>query len=324
MKNVLTFTLIIAACGVASAQPDKVDTVIHDAHVKNVFEYELINGQKQLVRRASYDTAGRNTGRCVINRYNARTDVSTDTFIVHDTNNYTCIAKEKNEVYDSVQYSTVISDNRTHLTRLTWHKGKIVLKQEDVYDSLPVTAVATDHSSKHQTATWYIYEFQFDSLNRITEQHQKKYIDDGNTRKLTLDYWSTVSYGEKYIVHKLLSTIAGVTTNTNITYATYDHRTDSCVSFNDDGQIDYTFAVYKNVQGRDSLSIERDRNGVITHRNVTQYSGDTITFVHYDETGAIWKTEERVYNDRGLLLEVTDIVRETGEVNKRLYEYSYY
>lgn len=305
-----------------SAQPEVYNDEIQDAGVQSVSEYHYVNGKRQLERFHMYDDQGRQTLTQVRNRYSGKDYVNTDTSIFYDDFNYTRIAFDKNDVYDSITWHKSRGYFYDTIVEQTYHRGKIVLRSFYLNDSLPQIASYQDPIMDNSTG--HLCEYKFDDAGRITEQHEETYSVNRNvlTTKMRYGYYAT--YNAALITQKHYTEVNGQQTPSYLTFRTYNGSMDSCIMLKDDGSIEYTFVMYKDVRGNDSLSVMHDPTGKVINRNYTVYDKNSKKTEYHDESGAIWKTLTVLYNKKGMVVSATETYHKTGEVSVREFEYTYF
>lgn len=322
MKRHLLLLSALTAHVIAIAQPEVYDELIYNAGVKTRSEFQMVGNEKQLVRSAEFDDLGRTILTQTRNRYNKKDYINTDTSIFYDDFNYTRVALEKNDIYDSIVWHKSRGYFYDTITELTYLQGKIVLSGYYLSDSLP--QLASWNNPQTGNSSGHSYDYDYDSAGRITGERHETYAYEGNIHTTKMKYGYTATFGSALITRKHFSENNGVSRPTYISISNYAGTLDSTIMFKSNGSVEYTFTVYRNSDGTDSLSVMRDSNGNVVNRNYTTY-GKSFRKTQYTEAdGTIWKTEDVTYNRKGLIVSVVETYHKTGETKTRIYEYTYF
>lgn len=172
--------------------------------------------------------------------------------------------------------------------------------------------------------TIHIEENKFDDQGRITG---KLYIDSmirGNERTEKVKYHYYYKYTSLFTITTVYKVVEGKEQDCYVTFTSPDKSLDSIVMYNDAGDVEYYFAMHRDITGRDSLSITLDGTGAITNRNVYTYSADFKRIEHSDGNGFIFKTHEYFLNEKGLRIKEVETDHKFGEVRTLTYTYSYF
>lgn len=245
-----------------------------------------------------------------------------DTFIIRGADYYTCIDYGDRRLYDSSH--TIHTAGYSDTIRTSFYKnGKVVIQ----YVTIPTKEKDKTHHlyfEKRRNETVYTETRKFDNKGRLREKELSDSIFQGKKREEKYKYRYVYTYNTDFRIQSVYKTRGDTSHLSYTTYTSANGSYDSTIRYTDKGNADYSFVIYRDEQGRDTLSVTCNASGVITNRNVSVYTAGYAKTEHADGSGSVFKTHEWFLNDNGLVVKEMETDHKSGVVRTIYYGYSYY
>lgn len=176
-------------------------------------------------------------------------------------------------------------------------------------------------NKKVEKPTW---TYNYDSLGRIATAWEIDSILTNKKGILKSGYGYIASYDQRFEKHKHFRLDGNRATITHCTYRALDNSMDSTRMPAANSNLDYTFTIYHDEKGRDTLSIQRNWFGVITNKNITQYGQNSITRTHADGAVNVNKTVKVEFGENGLITKEETFYAATLKTTVVIYQYEFY
>ncbi len=284
--------------------------------------FRIVNGEKQLVERQCYNETGQNVSRMYVTHNRKEKVIQHDSFIIHSPDYYSCIAFDRNPVYDSTN-SRVVHGTCDTLIKDCYQKGKVVFHDVYISDSLPRKRYM-ETPGKRYSATIHTWNYEYDDQGKLERLEESDTIASGDRRTLKWGYGYTATYDPQFELRMHYTFTDSSSRLTHATYQMSDNVSHIIVMYDDKEQPESTFRESFNVTGEDSLSTQRDKNEILTNRNVTTYSSNSAKTEHADGTGYIFKTAEKFFDENHLIIKRVDTDHRTNVVDTFIFEYTYF
>jgi len=244
-----------------------------------------------------------------------------DTLIIRSGEYYSLIDHGDRRSYDSSHTIHHVGSADT-ITTTYFKRGKVVLQYITV-------------STKESDKTHRIYSDEsrctiiqtetrtFDKQGRLLEKVTSDTLVKGKNRKEQSNYHYFYEYTSLFEIQTVYKSCGDSTCNSYTSYHTLNNSYDSCIMYTDN-KVEWSSAIYRDEKGRETLSVSRDANGVITNRNTSVYSPSYARTEHADGSGFVFKTHEWFLNDKGLVVKEVETDHKFGDVRTLYYQYTYY
>lgn len=245
-----------------------------------------------------------------------------DTLLFRGGGNYSCIDRGDRRTYDSSNTYHTIGYSDT--VKTTYYKNGKVVIQKITVPTKEKDRIFNRYFESTYSETRHTETRKFNDAGMLAEKEVSDSLFKGKKKEEKARYVHHFLYTPVFSIQHVYKTCADTMCRSYTAYTSYDHSFDSTIMYADNENVEYYFAIYRDAEGRDSLSVTRDGNGVITNRNRTTHSpGYTIT-EHADGTGFVFKTHEWYFNDKGLVVKEVETDHKFGDVRTLYYTYTFF
>ena len=319
MKQALAILFLFVG-GIAFGQPFAEDDAVSRLRISAIREYEIVDGKKFLTRFDTYNSQGIQTKRVYASPRSSY--VINDTFLIHPPDSYTQIYRGENKTYDSMHYVTHHGETYDTIVKNYYKKGDIVHHDMYVTNGNPVQHISGT-PGRTPEGTIHMWKEMLDPTGQFLGKMETDTAYKGDKKIYRRGYGYFLRPCPGFIKKEHFETDGKTTRITHYTFSK-GNAYDSSVMYTKNGETEYTFAIYRDDNSRDTLSVQRDRNGRITNRNVTTYTDSSKTFRHYDQENFLFKTETIFYDRQRLPVKREVIDHRTGIATVTLTEYEFY